>query len=207
MAARPVYNGNLSATGYGTKGVRLTAITFGTTIISTTGDARTYRTLYTNAQSSFSFGIAIICPTFEEYASLGEWIEGYGRSLLTSSVGLMRVRLPSRGFDRIGVPSGATFGAESGEKPRKMSIGFIGAADLVSLSTTDVTRLSNFIQKEWSTISGKDKATPYFYPAGQQLSGQATGADMLYDSTGPAREAPGINNIPTPHGALPVGAI
>lgn len=198
MGRRSPTNATLSAANYGSIKVRIRTISFGLDIATSSTHSRMFRTLYTRAITSEAFGIGVVCTTHDEYQRLGTFLLNYGRKAAQNGVGMMRVRYPARGFDRMGVPNGSTFGEAVGDTTWPLAIAFVGASDLVSLGTRDVTVLSNVIGAEYLGAIHKDPSAAYYYPSGSQLSGAGAGADVLYDTPAPKPVGGGVGGRVVP---------
>lgn len=185
MGRRSPTNATLSVANYGSLAVRIRTISFGIDIISSTTHSRMFRTLYTRAITDEAFGIEVVCTTHAEYQRLGTFLLNYGRRAAQGSLGMMRVRYPARKFDRLGIPNGSTFGRAVPDVTWPMTIAFVGANNLVSTGTRDVTVLSNIIGAEYLNAIHKDPSAAYYYPSGSQLSGAGSGADLLYNDPVP----------------------
>lgn len=188
-------NAILSAAGYGERRVILEAESHGLRIIANEDHGRRRRALYTVRRTSGSFSIDLTFPTFAAYQSFYNWFRGYCLRLIDpdGAVGPMRVRIPSRGFDKTGVPAGTyRFGIEVERVVERMTIAFRGARN-----PADHTVLSQFYPPaaRVNAVGQRENlAAPYYYPAGVQLGGTERGEDYLYNH--PLTDAE-INGSPT----------
>lgn len=207
-AANPIRpknsNATMSASKWGTIYVKILQIGHGVHIASSTVQTRFSRALYATKRTSGTFGLVIVCSSYDEYDSLGKWITGYGRKAASTEggVGPVRVVVPSRNFDKVAIPSGVTFGDAVGAITYPVSINFTGARD-------PVPHTPGFISS-FSLPTGRDvdPALPYFYPGGTQLAGAAKGDDALYDvveddSSAPSVPPPGFLPMPGSNKLIP----
>lgn len=174
---RPGTNGTFSASGWGVIHVKITSIGHGMSVVSTTSQGRRGRSLYVTRRTSGSFGLQVMCSSYESYKELGEWIQGYGRRLADgagATVGPVRVTCPSRNFDKIAVPSGVSFGDTVHSHTYPVSINFLG--------TSDPLPLTALYSSSFVLPSNAEPSLPYFYPGGTQLTGDETGVDSMFDS-------------------------
>jgi hypothetical protein len=94
----------------------------------------------------------------------------------------MRVTVPSRGFDKMGVPSsGVTFGDNRTTTVHRMTLTFVGTADPIGSFGTGNIKAPTAIS-QFSIPDDPTHTLPYFYPGGTQLSGVDMGDDLLYDA-------------------------
>lgn len=169
------WNALMTASGWGTIYVKVQTIGHGISVVSTSSTGRKARTLYITRRTSGSFGVTFICTSYDEYKALGDWIMGYGKRLATEapSVGPVRMICPSRNFDKVAVPKGVSFGDDAMTHTYPVSIDFIGSRDPVPLTADYVS--------SFSLPADSDPSLPYYYPAGEQLSGEQTGVDSMFD--------------------------
>lgn len=167
----------LSAAGYGDYEVICLTLSHGIEVIAGAPDqARDHRAFYISRRTSSRFTVGITFTTYDEYAKFGAWMQGYGKQATTPNtpVGAMRVMVPARNFDRVGVPvRGISFGDTVGSITHPVSLQFDGARESGDFSSPIV---SSFENPTTDVESGK-----FFYPAGTQLSGSGAAADSLYD--------------------------
>lgn len=178
-------NAAIGAQNYGIKLAPVVSISFGIEQRSQEAHSRQKQTMYAQQVLDPSFVIGMTFTDQPEYHDMFEWFRAYGYLVTAtdSIVGPMRVLVPSRNFDKIGVPtSGMTFGDDVSAVTFKLNIVFEGTSDPV---TTDSGSLSPY----WSqfVLPGKaaDQSAPYFYPGGVQLSGQYADEDSLYNLPSP----------------------
>lgn len=145
--------------------VRCDALSYGIDVVSSEDVGRLSRTFNPHHTDSHSFSLRIVCSTHEEFTELNTWLHDFVKSTIQGKGTVMRVQVPSRDFDRVGVlQGGIEFGTHVGEVTFPITLTFIGARDAV---TTTTAILSQFVP------SGTDykEYGQYFYPAGTQLSG------------------------------------
>ena len=168
-------NGLLSATGWGQHRVTVTQVAHGVSIITNQDDARSMRSLYLLRRSVAPFTVWVHSASYAESVELAEWLRGYATRAASpgSGVGAMRVQVPSRDFDQLGVPDGEiAYGDRVGAYTYPATLTFQGVADTRERGNPVVATYQAAADK---TVS------QYFYPAGTQLSGQRVGVDF-YDT-------------------------
>lgn len=176
------FNGTLSATNYGAKRVTIEKVTYAVEFIADQDQTRMGRAYYAKQMTAAPFQIAIVCASHGEAQVLADWFKGYGDRAASghAQVGSMRVTVPSRQFDKMGVPStGIVFGDDRTSVLYRMNISFAGTGDPIGgLGLVDTTAkgVSTFSMPE-----DESKILPHFYPGGVQLSGDDMGEDLLYD--------------------------
>lgn len=162
--------GILAANGYGGIGVTVLNLNYGVKIISSEGQSRNSKALYTRAKTSGSFSITICFNSYENFNRTMTWMKTYGSKLSTpdTTAGPMRCLVPVRGFDKTGIPvDGVTFGDRVGNIRWPVTLNFIGVSD-------PATAYSQFQLQEAQANSAN---APYFYPGGSQLAGSQKAAD------------------------------
>lgn len=167
-------NGKLSVSGYGSRSVKVERVSFGMEMIATEGSARHHRALYTLRRVASSFVVNVVLTSHHEYEDFIHWMKGYGRLLTDGEATggrVMRVIVPSRGFDLAGVPAGAPipFGEEVAEFVWRIGLNFVGTHS-PSSAVPATSRMAPL----------PEEAVPYFYPGGTQLAGTEQGTDYMY---------------------------
>lgn len=168
----------IGASGFGYRAVRAETFDIGMSIIADSGESKEGQTFYTRKVTKGSFDLTVMFASYEEYKDFTDWMTSYARLLSrdAESTGPMRVIIPSRNFDRFGVPNeGYTMGDEVKALVRRQTYSFVGASDPIDY---DNQSLAQFILP----VNDPSEA-PYFYPAGTQLAGSegAGGIDTGYD--------------------------
>ena len=168
----------IGANGFGYRAVRAESFDIGMSVIADTGEAKETQTLYTRKVTKGSFELTVMFGSYAEYKDFTDWMTSYARILSrdAEATGPMRVIIPSRNFDRFGVPNeGYTMGDEVKALVRRQTYSFVGASDPIEY---DNQNLAQFILPE-----NDPSEAPFFYPAGIQLSGSAGagGVDAGYD--------------------------
>lgn len=180
----------VSASGYGAYNLVAEAFAHGINIEAAGAQAKQRRALYLTDLTSGSFVVEPVFVGFEAYRSFYEWLRTYCLNVTQpdTRVGPMRVRIPSRNFDRVGIPSGTyTFGDDAGAFVYRMAVAFRGAKN-----PTDASAVSRFYppvaRPHPQTGTPQNLAAPYYYPGGTQLGGTEKGEDYLYNN--PPNDSP-----------------
>lgn len=165
---------------FGKVRVKAERVTHGMSIVeySSSGQTRRYRAFYPSKRTSGSFELDLVFTTFRGYKKFAEWLERYSRhaSNPRTATNAARVVIPSRKFDKVGVlESGITYGDRVGATSYRMQLAFVGSRSPVEVSNQTASRFVLPAAKK------KDKALPYLYPAGTQLSGNDRGEDTIWD--------------------------
>ncbi len=109
-------------------------------------ESRTRRQFFTSHRTSGSFTLDLIFTSHDSREQFLSWLEGYARWAGNPSTNSTSVRVvvPSRGFDKMGVLDGAlAYGDEVGKVLYQTRIGFMGGRDPLDLDTQ--AGLSTFI--------------------------------------------------------------
>lgn len=172
-------NCTLAVTSYGARSVKCDGIGYGMDVVAGAPDsARNYRAFYISKVATNRFYLNLVFVKFADYDAFVRWVEEYGKQASTpgTPVGAMRVTIPARRFDRVGVPvTGITFGDLVRKTSYRLTVIFDGARDL---GDTTVPKPSTF------SLPANDKTdAPYFYPAGVQSSAAVSSVeDQLYNA-------------------------
>jgi hypothetical protein len=170
-------NALLASANYGAFVCRVTGISHGMKITGEQQDARASQTFLTSRVVEDNFILSIAFAGFQGYQAFGEWMKGYieAQSGVDSTAKPMRVIVPARGFDKIGIPtSPIPFGDDIAVVVHKVKVTFVATID------PNPTNFSRYFPALNDTIFA-----PYFYPAGTQLSANSPpGVDFFYDNPG-----------------------
>jgi hypothetical protein len=178
--ARLIYsNGVMGASGYGARAIKVETISYGLSIEGSSAKGRFSPVFSLNLVTQPGFSIGLVFSTHGEYQAFFDWISTYGTKAAhnVGSTGPMRVIVPSRRFDQVGIPKeGITFGDEVHSVVYRQNLNFVGTRGHLSPAQ---------IRKTVSKYIGPTKSNdaPFFYPGGIQLSG-AQSDDALYGGTG-----------------------
>lgn len=177
-------NALLASANYGGFVCRVTGISHGMKITGEQQDARASQTFLTSRVVEDNFILSIVFTSYAGYAAFGDWMRGYieKQSGVDSTAKPMRVIVPARNFDRIGVPtSPIPFGDDIAVITHQVKVTFVATID------PNPTNFAKFFPAPNDTIFA-----PYFYPAGTQLAGNsAPGVDFFYDNPGYFTPPPG----------------
>lgn len=180
-------NCTLSASGYGQVGVVVSSFSHGMEVIGSSDQGRNRKAFYASARTSTAFSITILLGSDRtRYALFVLWLKSYCDRLASPNGGVapMRVRIPSRNFDRLAVPrSGIRFGDNMEEISRKLVINFIGAR-----SPDD---FANPIASQF--VNTTDADARYFYPGGVLLTAADDIEDALYGERSQMRPVKGFS--------------
>lgn len=180
----------LSASGYGTWRAKCLGFAHGLTIVQGAPDeTRNARAFYFSRRAEDRFGLTLVFSSWGDYRAFGDWIRGYGIQASTpgTPVGSMRVMVPSRGFDKVGVPSrGTVFSAEVGTIAYRMVLTFVGARETADSAPPSVSKF----------MASTDPDSIYFYPAGKQLKAGEAVENNLYNAPAPWSDDLAINDGP-----------
>lgn len=166
----------MGAGGYGSVAVKVESVEYGINIISSEAEARNRRAFYVVKHTPGMFDLGLVFKNYDEIYTFAKWMSGYFKKLQDPdlNLGVMRVIVPSRHFDRMGVPSGAVpLGDNLEDTARRMTLSFIGTKDPVALN-------SDLISK-FAAPPNQSFEAPYFYPDGVQLGGEDVGIDWAMD--------------------------
>lgn len=170
---RYLYN---SGSKVGAYNVRASAIAHSVSLIYTESQARVRSAFYPHHQALAPFAIKVLLNGEDEYVSFNKWMGAYAAMLLnrdTNYVGkmppAMNVSIPSRNFHRNGIPmTGYEWGDEVGKMVWEQTLVFETVSDQVGLNTSySSTNLGGL----------SDSQLQYFYPNGDQLSGDDVPSD------------------------------
>jgi hypothetical protein len=158
----------LSVVGYGSYELDCIDLSYGIKFEGNEGTARHHHTYYPKRQDNGDFAITLRFSKFEKYDSFIRWMIGYGRRLADADQipVAMRVRVPSRNFDRKGVPlRGVEMGVSYDDVVWDVPLTFTGVEDEVIAFNNP--GLSHMVQptQDWET-------SRYFYPEGVQLDAE-----------------------------------
>lgn len=170
----------LSAAGVGDYLVTCLTISHGVRVISGSPDsARDHRAFYLSKRTAARFTLGLTFASQRDYANFGAWLQHYGHELtkVGSSTGRMRVRVPARNFDRVGVPvSGGSYGDQVGQITYPVTLQFDGGNESRDFANAAP---SSFVLATSDAAEGK-----FFYPAATQLKGFESAEDSLYGLPG-----------------------
>jgi len=152
--------------------VRCNGITHGTQMIFDESQARLRRAFYPHRVSTQQFSITVELKGWEERKSLTDWLASYASYALDPDLGgdypTMAISVPSYEFSHRGVPlTGYEWGDQVGSMVFTPTIVFEAAYEPWDKAKPAVTRVEN----AWKAFA-QDDAIKYFYPFGEQLSGQ-----------------------------------
>jgi hypothetical protein len=145
----------------------------GTVMVYEESQARLVRAFYPHRTAQAPFQIRAVLIGQKERKSFTNWLDGYAGFVLdpdlrSSRFPPMTVNLPSRRFIRVGVPlSGFEYGDHVGSMVWNHVITFESIP--VQLSTSNASRPG-------VVPTAIDPQTEFFYPFGDQLSGDKAGA-------------------------------
>lgn len=164
-------NCSLSARGYGTRIVNVDRLSHGLAIKASDDHSRLGLAFYPRKVSSSSFGLTIIFTDYDEFESFGLWIETYCRKMAdpaTVGIGPVRVTLPARHFDKVGVPSGVvmTYGDIFDAVIYTVELNFDGTNSPVEY-TSPLLSVFRRSKVQW-------EENQFFYPSGDQEGGPAS---------------------------------
>lgn len=185
-------NATISVARFGERQITVGVLDHNLRVIKDDVRTRTGRGAYVKIATSGSFTMSAVVTSDVERDDLLIWLGQWVRQAGAGILGPARVRIPSIGFDRIGmIETEVPRGRRVGEYIWRIEMGFIGATDLLDLSTKNVTSLSGFVAAEMQSAIRKEPSVAYFYPGGTQLSGRDGGADEhLYGGPAPVYTSP-----------------
>jgi hypothetical protein len=197
------FNGKLSASGYGSRLVRVVGIAQGPTFENQEAEAASRRVLYPLSNDDGDFQLAMAFLTWDEREAFNSWVRGYLLRVTTNQrvSGYMLVQVPARHFSRVGVPVGPlSYGDQVGTLAYPSTVRFIGTIDPTSAVGKTTTAGSRFV------APSKDSSALAYYPSGTQASGASSLEGTFFDPT-PAAAA-GVGEVvpyaditsPTPNG-------
>lgn len=191
----------ISIADYGAHRVKATRVTHGMSVVAYSGEgvSRRGRAFYPSKRTSGSFELDLVFTTYGGYRKIANWLERYSRwaSNPKSLATPVRVVIPSRNFDKVGVlEEGLTFGDVVAATSYTMTLAFVGSRDPMEMNGRNLSmfRLPKNID---------DPALPYLYPAGTQLKVGETGFDTIYDEPVEDLVNPGGNDYDPPGGLPP----
>jgi len=160
----------ISIPSYGKTRVWVESIVHGLNIFTfgpeNTQESRTRRQFVTSKRTSGSFTLDLIFTSHNSREQFLSWLEGYVRWAANPSTDStsIRVVVPSRGFDKLGVLGGAlAYGDEVGKVLYKTQLGFIGGKDPLDLDT--LAGVSTFIGFQ-DDSTNREGTLIRFYPNG-----------------------------------------
>jgi hypothetical protein len=99
-----VKNGTLIADGIGNYPIQVLQISYGLNIIAQEDQAATFKILYTRQVQTDTFALQVVFDSISERLAFRQWAVNYAAQAISpSSVGAIRVTVPQRKFDMIGV--------------------------------------------------------------------------------------------------------
>ena len=145
--------------------VRVDQAAHGVVMVAEESQARTVRAFYPHRVAEDQFSINVMLKGTAERISFVRWLHGYTSFVLSTDLPVgrfppMLVNLPSRDFLHSGVP---LTGVEYGDHVGSMVWNHMVAFEAVPLAMK-IKDVSSFVP-----ATQDPKATPYFYPLGQQL--------------------------------------
>ncbi|WP_428957954.1 hypothetical protein [Streptomyces sp. cg35] len=150
--------------------VRVDMLGHGLTMVADESMARNSRAYYPHRLAPARFYVRVLLRGYAERKAFADWMQLYAAYVMNPGLPAgtkfpdMRVLIPSRGFDREGVPLS---GFEWGDT--------IGGMVWTPTITFETTREPQDTEK-WSTssfVDGNDPDMKYFWPMGTQLGGNA----------------------------------
>lgn len=164
-------NCTLTAAGYGARDVRVTALRHGVVIMGTESETRDARTFYPMREALDDFSISIIFSRNADYRDFIDWTLGFVRRISDpNQVPIaMRVELPARGFDQVGIPrAGLGYREKDNDVTWSITLQFVGVEDAI-------TRFDSPLISQFQLLADApdQSTTQYFYPAGVQLDQDA----------------------------------
>lgn len=177
----------ISIPSYGKTYVMVESIVHGLNIFTfgpeNSQESRTRRQFFTSRRTSGSFTLDLIFTSHNSREQFLSWLEGYARWAANPSTNSTSVRVvvPSRGFDKLGVLGGSMdYGDEVGKVLYKTRIGFIGGKDPLDLETLE--GVSTFIGFQ-DDSTNREGTLIRFYP-----NGSASNSVYRWDEVGTVTE-------------------
>lgn len=183
------FNGAMGAKGYGWHLIAVERLDYGVEIVSSRDQARNTQAFYGITVEEGSFSMSVMMSSWTEYEAFSKWLRNYGLALSAGKTGPMRVIVPTRNIDRVGVLNGGiTFGKDVQTKLFRMRLSFIGSRE--PITSPDSSKLvSSFAMPTEDHVNA-----PFFYPGGLQLAGQLSADDFF----GPADDQNAPPDLPPP---------
>lgn len=176
-------NCTIAVQTYGERRVVVTRLAFGMELITSSNEdqSRAAKQFHTAKVAYGSFHIGITFTSWEARESFNQWVETYIRRLTNPGrqyLYPMKVTIPARNFERIGIPSGAIrYGDEVARATYPVTMSFHAAIDPQKANFSELTAT-------FKAPEADDPALAYLYPAGEQLSGLQKGSDFAeFDET------------------------
>lgn len=177
--------------------VRVDSIGHGVTMVADESSARNSRAYYPHRVAPSRFYLRVLLKGYAERRAFSNWMQGYADHVMNPGLAVgkkfpdMRVMVPSRNFDREGVP---LTGFEWGD-----AIGAILWTPTIVFETTGEPQDTD----SWTTsrfVSAADPDLKYFWPAGTQLGGNAVPSgnynNVIDGSDGGSDEGQTLEDIP-----------
>lgn len=152
--------------------VRCDMVTHGIEMVAEESQARLRRAYYPHRVTTQQFSIRVVLNGYPERKNLSNWLSSYSAYILDPDMNgtnypTMSVVVPSRDFQQRGVPlTGFEWGDHVGSMIFRPMITFEAAYEPWDAAKPAVTR----VEDTWQAFA-KDDAVKYFYPFGQQLTG------------------------------------
>lgn len=97
-------NGTFIADGIGNYSIQVLQIAYGLNIIAQEDQAATFKILYTRQVQTDTFSLQVVFDSLTERLAFRQWVVNYAAQAISPSpVGAIRVVVPQRNFDMIGV--------------------------------------------------------------------------------------------------------
>ena len=161
-------NGIFSVPGYGSRKAVVVEIQHGLQIIAGEDEAASRRGFYPRTYSLGTFSLSLQFAEYRLFTDFSNWFAGYVAFSLSTNgpKNSMRVQVPSRHFDRLGVPNGGiNLGRKVDDVVYSQTINFIGGQDAHG-STPKYSRVT--------------RQTNAYYPGGAGLNGHSDGGSALF---------------------------
>lgn len=168
---------HIDVPGYGSRRERCDLLDHGINIYGN-GESATRYTVYPYnfIVSSGSFEFTLVFRSASESNAFSRWTEAYLRRAASGAVGFLRpwrVSVPSRDFEKIGIPQGVTYGEKVGQILYKQQIRMKGTSSPVE-DARDVSRLVTQ-GNQFST-----RGDPFTYPTRPQLVAERDTEESLF---------------------------
>lgn len=155
--------------------VRCNKVVHGIQMVSDESQARMRRAYYPHRVTTQKFAISVLLSGFNERQDFTSWMSDYASFALDPDFGggdypTMSVVVPSYEFNQRGVPlTGYEWGDHVGSMVFNPQVIFEAAYEPWQKAKPTVTH----VDATWSAFA-QDPAIKYFYPFGEQLSGEQT---------------------------------
>lgn len=176
-------NCTLAVQTYGERRVVVTRVAYGLEILTSSNEdqSRSAKQFHTAKVAYGTFHLNMVFTSWEAREDFNIWMETYLRRLTNPGrqyLYPMRVTIPSRKFERIGIPQGGLrYGDEVARATYPAALVFHAATDPQKANLSELTAT-------FKPAESDDPALAYLYPAGEQLSGLQKGADFAeFDET------------------------